>query len=95
MSKRRDRLTAGFINGVKRWLDELAEELTNYFCLGPVSPAYAVVDSHVRRRLRQWLYAKHQVRQGGTARFPDQYLYGELGLKRLGERTRNFSWAKT
>lgn len=80
------------------WVAKINRKLigwSNYFCLGPVSPAYAVVDSHVRRRLRQWLYAKHQVRQGGTARFPDQYLYGELGLKRLGERTRNFSWAKT
>jgi RNA-directed DNA polymerase len=80
------------------WVAKINRKLigwSNYFCLGPVSPAYAAVDSHVRRRLRQWLYAKHQVRRGGTARFPDQYLYGELGLKRLGERTRNFSWAKT
>ena len=54
-------------------------------------PAYAAVDQHVRRRLRQWLYAKHQIRRGGTARFPDQYLYQTLGLTRLSVRTRNFS----
>ena len=65
----------------------------NYFCLGPVSKAYAAVDMHVSRRLRQWLCAKHKVQGRGTARFPDNYLYQELGLARLSVRTRNFSWA--
>jgi RNA-directed DNA polymerase len=66
----------------------------NYFCLGPVSQAYRVIDQHVCRRLRQWLCAKHQVPGQGTARFPDEHLYRDLGLQRLGPRTRNFSWAK-
>jgi group II intron reverse transcriptase/maturase len=65
----------------------------NYFCLGPVSKAYAAVDTHVSRRLRQWLCAKHKVQGRGTSRFPDAYLYQELGLARLSVRTRNFSWA--
>ena len=65
--------------GEKRWLDE----------------SYAAVDSHVRHRLRQWLCAKHKVPGQGTSRFPDEYLYQELGLARLSMRTRNFSWAKT
>src|SRR5438094_1049947 len=42
----------------------------NYFCLGPVSQAYRAIDQHVRRRLRQWLCAKHKVRGPGTTRFP-------------------------
>jgi len=33
----------------------------NYFCLGPVSPAYRTLDEHVRRRLRRWLCKKHKV----------------------------------
>ena len=66
----------------------------NYFCLGPVSQAYRAIDQHVCRRLRQWLCAKHQVQGQGTARFPDEYLYQDLGLARLGPRTRSFSWAK-
>jgi RNA-directed DNA polymerase len=66
----------------------------NYFSLGPVSKAYAAVDSHVRHRLRQWLCAKHKVPGQGTSRFPDETLYQELGLARLSVRTRNFSWAK-
>ena len=67
----------------------------NYFCLGPVSKSYAAVDSHVRHRQSQWLCAKHKVRGQGTSRFPDEYLYQELGLARLSVRTRNFSWANT
>ena len=66
----------------------------NYFCLGPVSPAYRAIDQHVCRRLRQWLCAKHKVQGAGTARFPDQYLYEVLHLSRLAPRTRTFSWAK-
>ena len=33
----------------------------NYFCLGPVSKAYRAVERHARKRLRQWLCAKHKV----------------------------------
>ena len=66
---------------------------SNYFCLGPVSKAYAAVDQHACKRLRQWLCTKHKVRGSGTARFPDQYPHEELGLIKLSVRTRNFPWA--
>ena len=66
----------------------------NYFCLGPVSKVYQAVDRHTCRRLRQWLCAKHKAQGQGTSRFPDEYLYNTLGLIRLPERTRSFSWAK-
>ena len=56
--------------------------------------AYAAVDRHVRRRLRQWLCRKHKVQGRGTSRFPDESLYLELGLVRLSERTHSFPWAK-
>lgn len=59
------------------------------------SRAYRAVDSHVRNRLRQWLYAKHQVQGHGTARWPDETLYGTLGLVRLERLTRNLPWAKS
>lgn len=65
----------------------------NYFRLGPVSPAYAAVDHHARRRLRQWLCRKHKVKGRGTSRYPDEYLYHELGLTRLILRTRSLPWA--
>ena len=67
----------------------------NYFRLGSVSKAYRAVDAHTRWRLRQWLRRKHK-KQGskGTRQFPDEYLYQELGLVRLTERTRDLPWAK-
>jgi group II intron reverse transcriptase/maturase len=65
----------------------------NYFCLGPVSKAYRIVDRHVRHRLRQWLCAKHKTQGQGTSQFPDEYLERKLGLVRLQARTRNFPWA--
>lgn len=67
---------------------------SNYFCLGPVSKAYHAVDNHACRRLRQWLCAKHKKHGRGTSRYPDEYMFGTLGLIRQSERTRNFSWAK-
>ena len=85
------------------WLDE--EEMVvrlnrrlvgwaNYFRLGPVSKAYRAVDHHVTSRLRQWLCAKHKVSTTGTTRFPDTYLYDDLGLVRLPSLTRRLPWAK-
>jgi RNA-directed DNA polymerase len=65
----------------------------NYFCLGPVSHAYRVVDQHARKRLRQWLCAKHKVEWPGTKRFPQSSLHEVLGLVRLTKRTSNFPWA--
>jgi len=65
----------------------------NYFCLGPVSPAYRAVEQHTCRRLRQWLCAKHKVRGTGTKRFPDDTLYQEFGLVRLAARTASLPWA--
>jgi group II intron reverse transcriptase/maturase len=87
-----------------RWLlletehlvDQLNRKLagwSNYFCLGPVSKAYRVVDSHTRYRLRRWLRKKHKVPGQGTNRFSDAYLYGPLQLVRLEQRTRDLPWA--
>lgn len=75
-------------------LNRLLVGWANYFCLGPVSPAYGAVDHHVRYRLRQWLCRKHKVRGQGISRYPDKYLYEELNLVRLSVRTRSFPWAK-
>ncbi len=67
----------------------------NYFYLGPVSKAYRAVETHARRRLRQWLCAKHQVSGQGTGRYPDATLHEGLGLVRLTRRTASFPWAKS
>ncbi len=65
----------------------------NYFCLGPVSKAYRAVDQHTRRRLRQWLCAKHKLPGPGTARYPDDLLHEGFGLVRLATRTASLPWA--
>lgn len=65
----------------------------NYFCLGPVSPAYQAITKHTTMRLRRWLCKKHKVRTTGWTRFPDQYLHEHLGLIDLTQRTRNLPWA--
>jgi RNA-directed DNA polymerase len=65
----------------------------NYFCLGPVSKAYRAVEQHARKRLRQWLCAKHKVSWPATKQFPDAALHDALGLVRLTTRTRSFPWA--
>ena len=75
-------------------LNRMLRGWANYFRLGPVSKAYRAVDAHARRRLRRWLCDKHEVRSTGITRFPDESLYGKLGLVLLGPRTRNLPWAK-
>src|SRR6201981_556316 len=65
----------------------------NYFCLGPVSKAYRAVERHARKRLRQWLCAKHKGSWPATKQYPEAALHDELGLVRLTTRTRSFPWA--
>ena len=74
-------------------LNRLVTGWANYFILGQVRPAYAAIDRHATRRLRQWLCRKHQVRSGRYVRFPDERLRQEYGLTRLAVRTTSFPWA--
>lgn len=66
----------------------------SYFCLGPVVRVYELVLQHTHRRLRRWLCAKHKVRSGEYARFPNEVLHDELGLVQLGAKARRLLWAK-
>jgi group II intron reverse transcriptase/maturase len=65
----------------------------NYFCLGPVSKAYSAVERHTRKRLRQWLRAKHNLRGSATKKHSAASLHDKLGLARLTRRTSSFPWA--
>jgi RNA-directed DNA polymerase len=65
----------------------------NYFCLGPVSTAYRAVEQHARKRLLQWLCAKHKLVWPAAQWFPETSLHEVLGLVCLTKRTRNFPWA--
>ena len=66
----------------------------NYFCLGPVSKAYRAIERHARKRLRQWLCAKHDLQWPATTHYPVVALHDRLGLARLTTRTSSFPWAK-
>ena len=74
-------------------LNRIMTGWANYFCLGPVSKAYRAVEQHARKRLRQWLCAKHKVSWPATRQFPEVGLHDVLGLVRLTARTRSFPWA--
>jgi group II intron reverse transcriptase/maturase len=88
------RRTTGVSEGKKvADLNRMLVGWSNYFCQGPVSRAYRAMDAHTRRRLRQWLRAKHKVRGTGGETFPEAYLHDVLGLVRLVDRTRDFPWA--
>jgi group II intron reverse transcriptase/maturase len=76
-------------------LNQMLRGWANYFCLGPVSKAYRAVDQHTRKRLRQWLCAKHQVAWPGKKRFPTASFYAVHGLVSLTERTASLPWATT
>ena len=65
-----------------------------YFRLGQVTPAYAALDAHATRRLRQWLCRKHKVRGGKYVRFPNERLWDDYGLIRLAPTTKGLPWAK-
>ena len=75
-------------------INRLLTGWANYFTLGQVSQAYAAIDQHATRRLRQWLCRKHKVQLGKYVRFPDERLWQEYGLTRLVPRTASFPWAK-
>jgi RNA-directed DNA polymerase len=83
------------VEEVVKKLNQKMSGWANYFCLGPVSKAYAAIELHARKRLRQWLCAKHQVTWPATKQFPEASLHDRFGLIRLKERTHNFSWAKS
>ena len=74
-------------------LNRIMAGWANYFCLGAVSKAYRAVDQHARKRLRQWLCAKHKIQWPGTQRFPESSLYDTLGLVCLPKQTANLPWA--
>jgi RNA-directed DNA polymerase len=57
-----------------------------YFNQGPVGKVYRLVRQYVERRLRRWLMRREQRRGTGYKRYPDRYLYEELGLFPVPDR---------
>jgi len=65
---------------------------SNYFRPGTISRSYRKIDFHAQTRLRRWLCAKTGRQGSGTGIYPNQFLYGQLGLIQLeGPRRRDSS----
>ncbi len=57
-----------------------------YFDQGPVADEYRILRRYTERRLRRWLMKKHKRRGTGYRQYPDEILYGKLGLYKPRER---------
>ncbi|WP_280139019.1 group II intron maturase-specific domain-containing protein, partial [Pseudovibrio sp. POLY-S9] len=79
---------------IVRRLNWMLSGWANYYHLGQVSPAYAAIDAHATKRLRQWLCRKHKVRSGKYVHYPDERLWQHYGLMHLAPRTKGLPWAK-
>jgi len=78
----RDRILLDEAEVVKR-LNRVLQGWGNYFSRGPVSNAYRNIDLHTAQLFRKWLVAKHKKKGRGIDQYPNDYLFGELGLHRL------------
>ena len=83
------RTTWNDVEGIVAKLNQKLVGWANYFRIGAVTKAYGAVNYHVTQRLRRWLCSKHKVRGQGYKRYPDAYLYRELGLYKLQGQKRS------
>lgn len=79
---------------VVRSLNRMLTGWANYYDLGQVRPAWAAIDEHATKRLRQWLCRKHKVRAGKYVRYPSKRLWNDYGLIHLAPTTSGLPWAK-
>jgi len=77
-----------------RDLNRVLSGWANYFCLGPISRAYRIINSHVRWRFRQWWQAKHRRRETAPWWRWSRWLEQEFGLLQLRRDPRRLPQAK-
>ena len=68
---------------VRNRLNRILRGWSNYFGQGTRLQAYRAVDNHVAARVRHFLRRRHKVSSGATRRFPDEVIFGPLGVLRL------------
>ena len=61
-------------------LNRVLRGWANYFCYGTLGRARRIVDQHVYERVRHFLRRRHKVSSSGTSQFPQQWVFGELGV---------------
>jgi group II intron reverse transcriptase/maturase len=64
-------------------LNALLRGWSGYFNQGRVIRAYRIIQRYTDARLRRWLMRRRGKRGTGYRQYPDEYLYGTLGLYRL------------
>ena len=76
-------------SNVDPW-EEVSERLNQklrgwraYFGCGATSRAYRAVDEHVYDKVRHFLRRRHKVSSHGTRQFPEERVFGSLGIMRL------------
>lgn len=65
-------------------INRIVRGWVNYFNEGFAFSTYAAIQKHMEKRLRRWLVKKHGLRTHSMYyRFPNEYIYDELGLYKL------------
>jgi RNA-directed DNA polymerase len=68
---------------VSKRLNQILGDWRAYFNCGATSQAYRAVDGHVYDKVRQFLRRRHKVSSHGTRQFPEERVFGSLGVIRL------------
>jgi RNA-directed DNA polymerase len=68
---------------VCRRLNQIVKGWRAYFGSGSTAKAYRAVDEHVYDRVRNFLRRRHKVSSRGISRFPEERVFGPLGVLRL------------
>jgi RNA-directed DNA polymerase len=68
---------------VSRRLNQTLKGWRAYFNRGAKSKAYRSVDEHVYDKVRNFLRRRHKVSSHGTRQFPEEMVFGTLGVIRL------------
>ena len=64
-------------------LNQILVGWRTYFRCGSTARAYRAVDQHVYDRVRNFLRRRHKVSTRGTGQFPEERVFGVLGVVRL------------
>jgi len=64
-------------------LNQILKGWQAYFRCGSTAKAYRAVDQHVHDTVRHFLRRRHKVSSQGTRQFPEERVFGSLGVIRL------------
>jgi RNA-directed DNA polymerase len=64
-------------------LNQILKGWRTYFGCGATSKAYRAVDEHVYDKVRHFLRRRHKVSSQGTHQFPEERVFGSMGVVRL------------